>query len=110
QPLPQWSASSSANGTPSRAASARPTVDFPEPGTPCTDTRCTADNLKGKRPGVAGALVRQRARKEEGRYGPETAASVAVEVDVPAYALPGIATWIVGVTSTLPRPVFSAEL
>ena len=38
------------------------------------------------------------------------AASVTVEVYVPAKALPGIRTSIDGVTSTFPRPVVVAEL
>lgn len=43
-------------------------------------------------------------------YGPVAAAIVTVEVYVPAYALPGIATLIVGVMSNRPSPVFAAEL
>jgi len=35
---------------------------------------------------------------------------VTVDVYVPANELPGMATWIVGVTSTLPRPVLAAAL
>ena len=44
------------------------------------------------------------------RYGPLTTATVTLDVYVPAYALPGMATLIVGVMSTLPRPVFVAAL
>jgi len=40
-PGPQWSASSSTNGTPRRAASAFANVVFPDPVLPITETRFT---------------------------------------------------------------------
>ena len=60
-------------------------------------------------PAVAGALE-ATSRLFAEPYGPVAAASVTVDVYVPANELPGMATWIVGVTSTFPRPVLAAAL
>src|SRR5213078_4455782 len=45
-----------------------------------------------------------------GRYGPLTTVSVRVLEYEPADALPGTATWTVGVTATMPLPVADAAL